>query len=229
MPKIVKLNFKIFKNEIFLFISMVVFILSLIPLELGANGNRLLVLLPFFSLFASLFVLKVLRKFSNFKVKIYLILIFLLLLQFMQSFPMVYIKWQKDVRQSSSEWIFRNINKGETIGIENIPIYQLLPDLIVKEFYSNAKKNIFSYQIIDDTIILPKIIIVTSREFDLYYLKKYPKKSLILRLNKENYKIIKEFKPPEILYKIVGSEFDFYSSGIVPIWTITIYERDKNH
>lgn len=36
------------KIDIFLFFSLVIFFLSLIPLGLGASGNRLLVLLPFF-------------------------------------------------------------------------------------------------------------------------------------------------------------------------------------
>jgi len=228
IPKIVKLNLGKLKNEIFIFISMVIFILSLTPLELGANGNRLLVLLPFFAIFSGLFIRKIIKSFPRFKFQIYLILTILLIFQFFQSFLMISVKWEKDIRELSSVWIKKNIIKGSTIGIENIPIYQLLPDLIVKEFHSDKNNNIFKYQIVDESSSLPNIVVITNREFDLNHLKKSPKKSLIARLSKEKYKVVKEFKPPEILYKTMGDEFDFYSSGIVPIWTITIYKQDKS-
>lgn len=228
LPKIIKLNFKAFKNEIFMLISMILFILSLISLQHGANGNRLLVLLPFFAIFSGLFIQKVVKYFPFFKFQIYFVLIVLIAVQFFQSFLMISIKWEKDIRELSSIWIVKNISKGNVIGIENIPIYQLLPDLIVKEFYSNKNSTTFKYQIVDEKSSLPSIIVVTNKEFDLNHLKKSSKKSLIARLSKEKYKVIKEFKPPEILYKTMGDEFDFYSSGIVPIWTITIYKQDKN-
>lgn len=227
IPEIMKLNFRKFKNEIFIYVSMGLFILSLIPLKLGANGNRLLVLLPFFAIFSGLFTMSLINFFHRFRYKFYFILITLLAIQLYQSIPMISIKWKEDVRQTSSAWIKNNIVRGTTIGIENIPIYQLLPDLIVKEFYSN-KNNNFKYQIVDEKSFLPDIVVITNKEFDLNHLKKSPKKTLLTKLNKENYKILKEFKPSEILYKIMGDEFDLYSSGIVPIWTITIYKQDKN-
>lgn len=229
IPKIIKLDFKAFKNEIFVFISMIVFIVSLIPLELGANGNRLLVLLPFFAILSSLFVKKILKNFPSLKIQIYIVFVILFLIQFLQSFVMVYVKWQADPRQLSSDWITKNINKGSTIGIENIPIYQLLPDLVVKEFYLGSKNNKFRYEVVNDkSVSLPNIVVVTNREFDINYVKKSPKKSFIARLKKEGYKVKKEFKSPTILYKIMGNEFAFYSSGIVPIWTVTIYKQDIN-
>lgn len=231
LSKIIKLNFKAFKNEIFMFVSMAVFVISLIPLELGANGNRLLVLLPFFTLFVSLFIIKIIEQFPSLKIQIYVVFILLFIIQFFQSFSMIYVKWQDDPRQLSSEWIIKNINEGSVIGIENIPIYQLLPDLIVKEFYSGESKNtnMFRYEVVSDkSVSLPNIVIITNREFDLNYVKRSSKKFLITRLDKEEYMIIKEFKPPTILYKIMGNEFSFYSSGIVPIWTISIYKQDKN-
>lgn len=229
IPKIIKLNFKTFRNEMFIFISMILFALSLIPLQFGANGNRLLVLLPFFAIFSSLLVLRIIKQLPSLKIYIYTILILLFVLQFIQSFSMVHIKWQDDVRELSSVWITKNVNKGRVIGIEDIPIYQLLPDLIVKEFYSNSVNNRFKYEIINDkSPSLPDIVVITNREFDLNYVKKSPKKFLIARLDKEGYRIIREFKPPQVLYKIMGNEFAFYSSGIIPIWTITIYKQDKN-
>jgi len=100
--------------------------------------------------------------------------------------------------------------------------------LIVKKFYSNKRSNVFKYQVIDEKISLSEFIVITNKDFDLYHLKKSQKRSLIARLDKENYKIIKEFRPPEILYQVMGDGFDFYSSGIVPIWTVSIYRQDKN-
>jgi len=223
-----KLNVRKFKNETFIFISMIIFIISLIPLELGANGNRLLVLLPFFAILSSLFIQRIINNFPLLKYRLYALLAFLFILQFYQSFAMISIKWQKDIRELSSIWLVENVKKGSTIGIQNIPIYQLLPDLIVKEFYLKKDNSAFKYQIVDESSRLPNIVVITNKEFGLNHLKKSPKKSLLARLNKEGYKKIKEFKPPEILYRTMGNEFDFYSSGLVPIWTISIYKQDKN-
>lgn len=229
LPKIVRLDFRTFKKEVFILISMTIFIISLIPLELGANGNRLLVLLPFFAIFSSLFALRVLKNFSSLRIQIYTVLIILFFIQSFQSFAMVYAKWQADPRQLSSGWMVKNVSKGSTIGIENIPIYQLLPDLIIKEFYSNQTDNKFRYEVVNDkSTSLPKTVVVTNREFETNYVKKSLKKALIFRLKKEGYKVEKEFNPPQVLYRIMENEFDFYSSGIVPIWTITIYRQDKN-
>lgn len=228
IPQIIKLNFKTFKNETLMFVSMAVFIISLIPLGLGANGNRLLVLLPFLAIFSSLFILKILKRFPSLKIQIGIVFAILFVIQFFQSFVMISVKWQADPRQLSSDWIVRNISRGATIGIENIPIYQLLPDLIVKEFYFSKKSSTFKYQIVNENSSLPNIVVVTNKEFDINYVKKSSKKSLITKLNKEKYKAVKEFKPPQILYKTMGDEFDFYSSGIMPIWTITIYKQDKS-
>lgn len=225
-PKIIKFNFKNFKNEIFLFVSVFIFILSLIPLEFGANGNRLLVLLPFFAIFSGLLIQRLIRHFARFKFQIYSILIILITIQFFQSFIMVYVKWQADPRQISSDWIVKNVNKRATIGIENIPIYQELPDLVVKEFYSGKESRLFEYKIIDsESSILPATVIITNKEFDVNFLKKSSKKNLVIRLNNEKYKVIKEFKLPWFLYFIMGNELGFYSSGIVPIPSISIYAR----
>lgn len=229
IPKIIKLDFNNFKNEVFVFISMILFVFSLIPLQFGANGNRILVLLPFFAIFSGLFTLKMLKRFSLFKIQIYIILIVLFTIQFIQSFAMIYVKWKPDPRQLSSYWMRKNVGGGTTLGIENTPIYQELPDIVVKEFYLKDKNNLFKYEIInDESAFFPDVIIITNKEFDMNYLKKSSKKDLLAKLSEKNYKIIKEFKPSKILYRIMGNELAFYSSGIVTIPTITIYKRDKN-
>lgn len=219
----------LFKNEFFLLFCFLLFSFSLIPLKLGANGNRLLVLLPFFAIFSSLFVLKALKSFPLLKIQMSAILILIFVIQFCQSFAMIYIKWQADPRELSSSWIKKNINRGNTIGIENVPIYQILPDIVIKEFYSEKENNIFKYDIVKaESVFLPDTVIVANKELDLNFLKKSFKKDLLIRLDKEGYRIIGEFKPSLILYKIMDNEFVFQTSGIVPTSTITIYKQDNN-
>lgn len=226
-----KVNYSLHKNEIFIFMSLSIFILCLLPLKNGANGNRLLVLLPFLTLLSSSFLTIVWKRISGYSRKAFItIFIVIIAVQSYQALAHIYIKWQKDARELSSAWITKNINKGSVIGIENIPIYQLLPDLILKEFYakqySPKTHTKFNYELVNATSeLLPNFVVITNREFDIDFAKDSPKKQLINRLNRENYKIVVEFKPPEILYKIFGNELDLRTSGIVPIPTITVYKK----
>ncbi|MDO8658943.1 MAG: hypothetical protein Q7K55_09465, partial [Candidatus Levybacteria bacterium] len=200
-------------------------------LKIGANGNRLLVLLPFLSLLSSSYLYIVWKKPSQYSKKLLVFLISIVILfQAYQSFALIYVKLGKDPREISSIWLNKNIREGEKIGIENIPIYQYLPDIVVKEFYlkqSFPKRHTkFNYLVIDESSkVLPNIIIVTDREFGVDYQKSSTKKSLIRRLEKEKYKIMVEFKPHNLLYSIFGNELNMRISGLVPIPTITIYKK----
>ncbi len=220
-----------FRNEFFLLFCFLIFSLSLVFLNLGASGNRLLVLLPFMALLSASFIARMYRALSSSWKKISLVFALILFsFQVYQSLLIISPKWGSDIRSESSVWLKRNIPEETTIGIENIPIYQQLPDIVVKEFYSireypNLKYN-FKYQIVNyESNTLPNFIIVTNREFESNYLKKSAKKSLLIRLNQENYKIVEEFKPPKALYAIMGSELEFYTSGIVSVPTITIFKK----
>ena len=113
------------------------FLLSLIPLGLGAAGNRSLVLLPFMALLSAKFIVNMLRR-NKHKLHIAIFIGILALLQFYESSVVIYAKYSKNVLQKSSEWIINNIPKGTVIGIENIPIYQTLPDIVLKEYYLSA-------------------------------------------------------------------------------------------
>lgn len=222
----------VFKNELFLLFCFLLFILSLIPLKLGASGNRLLVLLPFFSLLSGSFLQRVRGFIAQNKVIIGGLLIVIFVVQFYQSIITVFIKWVPDVRQMSSQWIKNNIKKNTLVGIENIPIYQLLPDNIVKDFYSKDRSDIykadFNYKIVDAlSTITPPIVIVTNKELDFYYFKNSPKKQLIKKLIKEDYKEIVEFKPPQFLYLFSGNELNYSISGLAPISSISIYSKVK--
>lgn len=226
-----KENLTVYRNEIFLLICFFIFIVSLIPLKIGANGNRLLVLLPFFSLLSSSYLYIVWKKNSKYSKKLLIFFIFIAILpQAYQSFALVYVKWDKDVRETSSIWLEENIPDGEKIGIENIPIYQYLPDIAVKEFYlkeSFPKSNTkFNYMVIDQSSkVLPNVVIVTDKKFSVDYQNNSPKKLLVSRLKKEKYKLMTEFRPHYVLYNIFGNELNMRISGLVPIPTITIYKK----
>lgn len=220
-------NQESYKNMVLLFFSLSVFSLSLIPLKFTANGNRLLVLLPFFALIISAFITKV-SRYKKFKFFI-IFLVVALIIQFAQSFSFAYVKSLKDVRAVSSEWMVKNIPENALIGIENIPIYQMLPDIIVKEYYQvqdKKNKKIFKYKIIEEKDnSYPAFVIIINKELDIKYYKKSAKKTILTNLEKGKYKIVKEFKPSEILYFFMENELGFYSSGLVPISTITIYKK----
>lgn len=216
------------KNEFFLLFCFLIFIASLIPLMLGANGNRLLVLLPFFALLTTSFIQKIKLRPFYFKWFINLVLVLALLIQFYQSMILIYIKWLPDARAISSEWMRNNLAVGTVVGIENIPIYQLLPDVIVKEFYSRNGK--FNYKVIDvSTASLPSVVIITNKELELTFFKNSPKKQLVYRLEKEGYKALVEFKPQKRLYLFFGNQLNFFASGLSPIPEITVFNRDNKN
>lgn len=217
------------KNEIFILLSLVLFLLSLIPLGLGASGNRLLVLLPFLVLLSAKFVVTIL-KFGGYKIPLIIFIGVLIALQIRESSIVIYAKYSKNVIRESSGWIVENIPKGEVIGLENIPIYQTLPDIVLKEYYLNLTtknaKTRYSYRVINNmSDKLPKIIIITNRYVDEKYLIKSSKKDLLMRMKKENYKIIAEFLPNKVLYKLFGNHRDYYLSGLNFILPVTIYDR----
>lgn len=218
------------KNDIFLLFSLVIFLLSLIPLGLGASGNRLLVLLPFFVLITSRFIVEMMKKFGKYRIRMLILLSILILLQLRESSVVIYQKYSKSVLQISSDWIVENIPKDTIIGIENIPIYQTLPDVVLKEYYLNisdkyAKTN-YKYEVVSaSTMNLPEVIVITNRHVHEKYLIKSPKKNLLDRLRRDNYKVVGEFRPSSDLYHFFGNDRDYYLSGLNFVLPVTIYER----
>jgi hypothetical protein len=226
-----KERFSLLKTEFFLLLCFLLFALSLISLGIGANGNRLLVLLPFLALLSAAFLQRARKLFNNHLTIPIIIFLIFITIQLFQSMIMVYVKWIPDVRQISTQWILKNIKKSTLIGIQNIPIYQMLPDIIVKDFYTKERihdyQMNFEYQIVDPSSkTLPSTVIVTNKELELNFLKESPKKLLINRLIKEKYKEVIEFKPPEILYLFMGNYLNFSVSGLGPIPTISIFEKE---
>jgi len=205
---------------IILFLFLLFFAASLYPLKLGALGNRVLVLLPFIVITSVLGIKFVYDK-TKFLFLKYFVIAIILILGFFQSFETfswIHLRLSIDPRIESSKWIMENIPPKSIIGIENIPIYQLLPDVIVKEFYfkqyGRASNNRFRYEIVDEkSSNLPKLIVLSNDEIEERYVKKSDKKGLVNRLKRENYKKVAEFKPDFKYFNILNSELDFFVSG----------------
>lgn len=222
-------NLKKYKNEIFLCISLCLFIASLVPLRLGATGNRLVVILPYLSLLTASLI-NIFYRHINRK-KIFSLLVGILLaFQLYQSSIFINARFLSSPLERASVWIVHNIRLHSVIGIENVPIYQGLPDILLKEYYekegNKTTKTLFEYQIIDvKTPKLPSIIIITNRVFHTTYLKSSPKKDLLQRMQKENFKIVTEFKPYDKLFHIFGNYLNYHQSGLNTVSLVTVYRK----
>ncbi len=225
-----KFNETINRKYFLIFSSLSIFIISLLFLKIEARSNRLLVLLPFITLISGIFMDKMLKltRRSIKKIIIFTLLVFLSL-QAIESFSWVSLKLRVDLRQSSSGWITKNIPLGSTVGIENIPIYQSLPDVLLKDYYlsNNGSKNArYTYEVIDGSFIkLPSFIIVTNEEIAKNYIVKSSKRDLIEFLERKNYKKIFYTKQESALFRTFVSELDYFMSGLIqePL-SISVYK-----
>ena len=221
------------KNYIFLYISLFLFSLSLIPLKFDARGNRLLVLLPFIVIITAVVLTRFLKLLRGLKRNIFLIIIFLgISIQAFETFAWVSVKLKDDPRKTSSVWIKRHILEGSVIGIENIPLYQSLPDIILKEYYekqyNQASKSIYNYKVVDyKSDGFPNILVVSNDEVTKKYLKTSPKKILLERLKKKGYKRIIKFEPDYTYFKFIGNDLTFFYSVLPAIPnSISIYAKN---
>lgn len=220
------------KNTIFLIIAFVLFAISLIPLKVWATGNRVLVLLPFLSLFIGLFCVEIL-KYKNIFLKrgFILLLFFIITIQTFEAGTWVYTKVMSDPQERSSEWIQRNIAKGSVIGIENIPIYQSLPNILLKEFYGkqyHLKQEFkYNYRIVaDNQNNLPEYIVLTNSDIENKILKDSPKKRLLKHIESNGYRKLKTFVPELYYLNFYVSDETFYHSGLIASpSTISIYKK----
>ena len=150
--------------------------------------------------------------------------------QLVESFSWFAIKWSIDPRVASSKWIVTHIRKGSQIGLENVPIYQMIPDVLLKDYYTSVfipkARTLYSYEIVDkSTRNLPQFVIITGEAFDTKYLNQSPKKDLLVRLKKERYKQIIYFPLNLQHYLIFNTELNYYLSGLVAAEPIAVYEK----
>jgi len=223
-------NLSRYKTELFILTSFLLFLLSLLPLRLTAIGNRSLVLLPFFAIFCSMALKKIQDKFLNYKRVINAVVGLIIIMQIFESYAWLSIDLRAVPQQASSQWIITHIQKGSLIGLENIPIYQGLPDVILKDYYMKDSKlkshTLYSYIVIDQSAKqLPPYIIITNADYAEKYLKTSAKKDLLTRISKDNYRKIAEFYPNLKLYYLFNNELNYYLSGLVATGPIEIYQR----
>jgi glycosyltransferase involved in cell wall biosynthesis len=215
-----------YKVELFLILAFFVFIFSLLPLQILGGGNRSLVILPFLSLLSGIGI-KQMYKDLSFKNILTFFLICTTAVQLYFSYAVIYLKISRSPQDIASEWMLKNIPDKSVIGIENIPIYQGIPDIVQKEFYfaqsGRGENNHFGYIVIDSkTPRLPSSIVMTNGEIDKKYAYKSPKIDLMARLEKEKYKKVITFSPNLKHYRI--SDLDYYYSWLIPSpYTTTVY------
>lgn len=205
------------------------FAASLIPLRMWAGGNRALVLLPFIIILSALFIQKIKKSLQGvYKLLAYLLLGILVFVQVAESYIWVQLKWQESPQQKASLWIQENLKRGSVIGIENIPIYQQIPEIILKEFYGkNEKENRYLYEVVDNTTKqFPEYIILTNTNVIPSYYTSNSKRELLNHVIDQQYKKISEFTMDFSYYELLNSPYNYYLSGLVAApANITVYKK----
>lgn len=220
---------KNYRNEVFILSSFLIFSVSLVPMKLFII-NRSLVALPFMIFFIGIIFQRIISS-TRKKFYIYIFISIALVFHFLQGFSWITTKLN-DPRQLSSQWVKENINTGSTIGIENVPIYQFLPDIVLFEYYKlvddpNAETK-FNYEIVNSKVEkLPEYIILTNSDIDKDYLYSSPRKELLYRMNKEGYREIKSFFVNRSMNKFFNSRLDFFISLLSPTPNIYIYKKNS--
>lgn len=219
------------KNYVLLLVGFILFVLSLIPLKMGAGSNRVLVLLPFLSLFSGILFAQIYKTInSKYKTGFVIMVVIFMLSHIVETTVWMQTKLSRNPQEQSSEWIKANISNNSTIGVENIPIYQGLPDIILKEFYQREYMNVqlrYKYEVISSkNETLPKVIIITNDQIYKKIMKYSEKTELVKRLEKENYKKVASFTPDFTYYKFIGTDEDYFFSALLPSpLTISIYKK----
>jgi hypothetical protein len=216
------------KVPFFFLISLCLFVVSLLPLKLFATGNRSLVLLPFLVFLGAMFLIRLYKELPQ-QTKYFFIgtMIILFFLQIFESIAWVSLKWHSDPRQTSSQWLEQHVPKGSSIGIEMIPIYQYLPDIVVKEYYAKSKKeNKYRYTVFEKTFkTYPDYVLVTNYDILTTYFKQTPSRGLVKELKNHGYQRVAEFYPDQLSIAIFHDPLGFYLSNIVPMRSVWIYQK----
>jgi glycosyltransferase involved in cell wall biosynthesis len=215
----------------FLLCSFIIFVISLLPLQIAATGNRSLVLLPFLVLLIGIAFNRISKnRMAN---NIWLSCIILAsLIQLFVSFAFLDMKFQPSPQIQASTWIINNIPNNATIGVENIPIYQQLPDVVQKEFYlqdymKESRSSFNKYLVIDSkTQKIPSYVIITNEDLEPKIARESDKSRLVLRLNNDGYKRVIVFRPDIKYFQLFGNDVDYYFSGLIASpWTTSIYYK----
>jgi glycosyltransferase involved in cell wall biosynthesis len=221
------------KSFVVLILLFVSYVVNLLPMRIGALANRLVPLIPLMAIVVAYFVQYVYRKIDSKAIKIVIvILIFVLFLtQFVESYTWYSLKTENNLRAVASKWILGNIKSGTTIGLENIPIYQVIPDILLKEFYLNqygrGQANKYTYKIVNSkTKNFPKTVILTNDYIEENYFVSSDKKSIVEELRKLQYRKIKTIYLNSSIFSFFNNRLEFYMAAIIPLPdAISVYEK----
>ena len=211
-----------FKIKLFILLSFFVFCLSLVPLGITISANRSVVLLSFIVIINAIAIKSLSNFLANKRVlKSVCVIFFIVVLsiQIFESYLWVQIKILPSPQELSSNWIVENIKRNSDIGLENIPIYQFEPDIILKEFYnkqydsnSNTQYNYFILN--KNTKKFPEYIVISNEDFERKFLRTSLKNDLIEKIKKEKYAKIAHFPLSLPLYKYFDSYFYYPYLGL---------------
>lgn len=230
--------FNLFKKDLqtkrlqFLLIGTLLFLLSMYSLSIEARGSRLLVLLPFFALLGTITYHIVAKEIKQrYKIFLPIILGLIIIFQSIDSLSWISLREVPSIRYTSSEWVKQYIPRGSTIGVEVVPIFQDLPDMLLKDYYT--KQYIPTYQGLyhyEDLMIttqqLPSIIVLSNTDAVEKNIMFSPQKRHILTLlHQLHYKKIKTFSSQTFYYDLFNSPVVYFNGLPAIAQTISIYER----
>jgi glycosyltransferase involved in cell wall biosynthesis len=206
---------------------------SLIPMRAGALANRLVPLIPFMAIVIAYFASYLYKKINNRVVKTFLVLLIcaFLVLQFTESIVWNGFKNVYNPRTVSSKWISENIKPGTLIGLENIPIYQGIPDNLLMEFYlkqyGKGQTNKYTYQIISSkTNNFPRVVVLTNEYIEKTLYPTSDKNLMVKELNMQKYLKIKTFTLQTPVFFSLNTHLEYFMSGLIQLPdTISIYEK----
>lgn len=213
-------NKKVESSKILILAGVFFFILSIAPLKLESGSNRIIVLLPFLALLASITLNDLNTRLRRIKYLGLFVLCIIFFLQFIQSISWILMRYTPPVQEKASRFIESKYKFPTTIGIEGIPIYQLLPDIVIKNYYNSVYKvgvsKSLNFQIVEASErSLPDVVLVTNDVIFENYKTRVPKSELLDRLEKDGYKKIITFTPDTTIFKYFGNPVDYYLSGLL--------------
>jgi hypothetical protein len=215
-------------------LSFLLFALSIATLGITISANRIIILLPFFVVFNLIALKEVLIFLKNKSIlkKIFFgILLICFIVQVFESYLWVGLRFSTLPEQTSSSWVIKNIKQGTTIGLENIPIYQDLPDYVLKEFYNKQYypeyNTRFNYVIVNSkTKVFPKYIIISNVYYEQKFYKSSAKDKLVAGLREIGYKEIERFPLQLPLYSLFDDYFYYPYMGLIAFpESISIFKK----
>jgi len=132
------------------------------------------------------------------------------------------IKMGDDPREAAAGWMRRNIPRGSEVGIENIPIYQRLPDVLVSDFYGGQYEKEYEPEYKVREVYLenkdwPETVVIVNGDFEVKYLRESRKKEILKRLADEGYVRVARFEPAWGWYSVFGDKLVWEMAGLTMI------------